>query len=101
MMAPHHERARLLGEAIAQANSVLAEPIDRIEVTPEKIHVWARGKHLAMTYGYANAYGDKGEAMPGSGHWWVQNESRLGQEEQPVGSVLHRLLSKLFPSRNG
>ena len=71
MMAPHYERARVLHTALEQAVHLLNEPIDEIVVDGGTIRVRAGRKTITGTYGYSNAHDADGNAMPGSGNWWV------------------------------
>jgi hypothetical protein len=71
MMAPKFERLRVLGEAIQAAAYELDDPIDQVTVAGDRIVVAARGRRVELSYGYQNAYGENGSAMPGSGHWSV------------------------------
>jgi hypothetical protein len=72
MMAPHYERARLLGEAIDQAKYILRDPIDSIVVRGDTVEVIAGTMKLVGSYGYGSARDPNGGAIkPGSGSWWV------------------------------
>jgi hypothetical protein len=72
MMAPKHERQRVLAIAIDQASSILDAPIDRIVVSDSHITCWAGSRCVEMDYGYSNGY-DRvgGSVLAGSGDWWV------------------------------
>ena len=89
MMAPKHERQRVLGIAIDRAASILDEPIDRLVVSNRCITCWAGSRRVEMDYGYSNAYDrESGSIMVGSGNWWVT------PIERPTGiwaGVLDRL----------
>jgi hypothetical protein len=83
MMAPKFERARVLGEAIGVAATTLADPIDKMKVSDEKILIFAGRERLELSYAYHNAYAPDGSVMPGSGHWSVSivkltRQSRFG-----------------------
>ncbi|MFO1079683.1 MAG: hypothetical protein U1E23_03525 [Reyranellaceae bacterium] len=71
MMAPHHERLRVLHEALDCAGALLDEPIDRLEVGRRTIEVGAGSRSVTVAYEYVNAYDGRGNALPGSGHWSV------------------------------
>lgn len=69
MMAPHHERERMLWGAIRRATSELAEPIESVRVSRNKVTCWGRTKKVCMTFSYADAYSAQGEALLGGGSW--------------------------------
>jgi hypothetical protein len=71
MMEPKFERARVLGEALDIATNALEDPIDKVQVSREKIFVFAGRERLELSYTYDNAYAQDGSVMPGSGHWSV------------------------------
>ena len=71
MMEPRFERARVISEAIDIAAHALAQPIDKVNVTRDRIFVHAGRERLELSYGYDNAYSTDGSVMPGSGHWSV------------------------------
>ena len=51
-MAPWYERENLLHAALRKATLKVQRPIDRIEVTSDKILFWAGKVKLAITYTY-------------------------------------------------
>lgn len=69
MMEPRFELTRALSEAVGVAAAALADPIDRISVSPHRIFVCAGRVCLELSYTYNNAYSQDGSIMPGSGHW--------------------------------
>ena len=95
MMHPKYERGRMLSAAIDAAMHELDDPIDRIEVRGGKVRIWAGSGRLALNYGYDNAYGADGSAMPGSGCWWAAPIE--WSEEDGAGKprgLLRRLLGR-------
>ena len=71
MMEPRFERARVLAEAVGVAARALTASIDKVEISDEKIFVFAGRERAELSYVYNNAYAKDGSVMPGSGHWSV------------------------------
>ena len=71
MMEPRFELARVLAEAVGVAARSLEKPIDRVEVSGDRIFVSAGGECLELSSAYHNAYTQDGSVKPGSGHWSV------------------------------
>ena len=71
MKAPQYEQAEILHACIDRAVNELSDPIDRIEVLPNKIVVSARGKRVVLIAQYANGISPSGAVAPGSGRWVV------------------------------
>ena len=71
MMEPRFEQTRALGEAIRVAADVLAEPIEKVRMSRDRIFICAGRECLELSYTYNNAYSQDGSIMPGSGHWSV------------------------------
>jgi hypothetical protein len=89
MMAPKHERARVLAIAIDLAGDILDAPIDRLVVSDSRITCWAGWRRVEMSYGYSNAYdGADGSIKLGGGHWWV---NPIGPPAGPWTRMLDRL----------
>ena len=63
-IAPHLDRVLLLGLALNEAKDKLG-PIDRVEVTRNKVFVWAGREGLALSYGTSRG------ATLGSGSWVI------------------------------
>ena len=61
----------ILHACIDRAVYELSDPIDRIEVLPNKIVVSARGKRVVLIAQYANGISPSGAVAPGSGRWVV------------------------------
>lgn len=99
MMAPEHERARLLAIAIQRAVEVLQAPITKIEVTADTVVCSAGARVLTLRYGYADAIGETGVAMPGSGQWWVAVEGERVRGETDVPRALGRVAGKWLRGR--
>jgi len=70
-MEPRFELARVLAEAVAVAAGELADPIDKVTVSNNRIFVSAGRNRLELSYVHHNAYSPEGAVMPGSGHWSV------------------------------
>ena len=72
-LPPWGERQELLYAAISKSTAVLHDPIDRIEVTPDKILFRAGDKELAISYQYVEkARGDRtvrGFMLDGEDYW--------------------------------
>lgn len=106
MMAPEHERARLLAIAIDRATEVLRAPITGLEVVGDKVVCRAGSRVVTMTYGYADAVDGAGAAMAGAGRWWVAVESETMHREPDVARALGRVAGKWLrgrgvPTRSG
>jgi hypothetical protein len=71
LKAPHYEQAEILHACIDRALYELSDPIDRIEVLPNKIVVSAGSKQVVLIARYANAISPTGAVAPGSGRWIV------------------------------
>ena len=91
MMAPHHERLRVLHQALDCAGAVLDQPIDRIEVGRRTIEVRAGPQSLVLTYGYQDSYDARGNALLGGGQWTVT----AGPVRRGAGSWLAGRLRRL------
>jgi hypothetical protein len=87
-MAPHFERARLLGAAIEIATYELREPIDRIEVSELRIFVWAGKKTISMKYHNAGSYRPD---VLGGGDWVVEKVGLADMPISPLAKVLLQL----------
>ena len=91
MMAPQHERARVLNLAIEFAANELSDPIDKITVFAGQILIVAGSKRIELSYTYHNAYSENGAIMPGSGNWDV---SMIGvSKENWLIALLRRICS--------
>lgn len=99
MMAPKHERARLLTVAIERAADLLQAPITKVEVTADRVLCWAGATMLTMSYGYAEAVDATGAAMPGLGHWWVSVEGEAVREKADVARALGRVAGQWLRGR--
>jgi hypothetical protein len=71
LKAPQYEQADMLHACINRAAYELSDPIDRIEVLPNKVVVSAGGKRVVLIARYANSIGPGGAVAPGSGQWVV------------------------------
>ena len=72
MMAPEHERLRVLGEALEQATGLLNAPIESVRVRGGTIIVESDRQRVSCSFNYYNGYSEDGSVMPGSGHWSLQ-----------------------------
>ncbi len=97
MMAPHHERLRVLHAALDAAGAELSDPIDRIEVRGGEVLFWTASERLAVSYDYANRYDERGSLMPGSGSWVVRpgKVQRTPAIAGPFRSAWQRLVNAI------
>ena len=72
-LPPWREREELIDAAISKATTTLQAPIDRIEVTPDKILLGAGSKKVAIAYQFvANPNGPmkpRGFLLDGDDYW--------------------------------
>jgi hypothetical protein len=69
MKAPKYQRMEMLQAAIQAAGYELSDPIEGLEITPQGVVAWAGGRHILLSYRWANDYGKNGEPLLGSGAW--------------------------------
>jgi len=69
MKAPEYQRMEALEIAIRAAADVLTDPIEGVEVTQNGIVAWASGRFILLDYRWNQSHGERGEPLPGSGHW--------------------------------
>lgn len=50
----------------------MRDPIEEIVVGGGRVRIKAGGEEIAGTYGHTDTQDADGNAMPGSGSWWVK-----------------------------
>jgi hypothetical protein len=71
-LPPWRAREELLHASIRKSTRVLQAPIDRIEVTPDRVLLWADSKELAISYEFVRDPKDRlsqGFLLDGEDYW--------------------------------
>jgi hypothetical protein len=103
MREPRYERMALLREAIYCATEALMAPIDRVEVTNERVRCWAGSKTVTFAYYYSQggSQDEHGRFTPhvGAGSWRVvavpdPSPNPISRQPEVIGSAFAKFLKK-------